>query len=125
MAALPNTLFTVPPVITTNPHPLTELVTTIANMICCATGAPCPEIQWNKDMSLVNESLSQSDVTGQFSLCSSLVLNNLTISDIADYTCIATNTLAETISETSAVAALTVLCELDLHTFTESEFRIH
>ena len=102
----------VPPAITMDPKSLMALVTTAANMTCCASGAPRPEIQWYKDLTSVGESFSESTVTGQNDRCSILVLSDLSISDIATYHCNATNTLSETLFVISAEAGLTVLCEL-------------
>ena len=97
-----------------DPQPRKKLVTTETNMTCCASGAPRPEIEWYKELCLVTESVSiVATISGQYEKCSSLVLSNLSISDIAMYHCNATNTLTETLSIRSAEAELTVLCKLD------------
>ena len=113
--SLYTNLLTVPPAITMDPKALMQLVTTEANMTCCASGAPRPRIQWYKDLSLVDELFSESIGPGLYDICNTLALSNLSISDIATYHCHATNTLAETLSAMSAGAELTVLCELKLY----------
>ena len=92
-------------------HPVTSsiLVTTFGNLTCCATGVPLPNIVWIKDVSLVNSSLSQELMFDTSTICSSLLLENINLSDAASYRCNATNDLAEVITVSSDVAELTVL----------------
>ena len=92
-------------------HPVTSsvLVTTLSNLTCCATGVPLPTIAWIKDISTVNSSLSQQQMSDASTICSSLLLEGVGLSDAASYHCNASNDLAEVITVSSDVAELTVL----------------
>ena len=95
--------------ITVQPVTSSLLVTTLGNLTCCATGIPPPNLVWIKDSSLVNSSISLQPTSNPSTVCSSLLLENLKLSDAASYRCNATNDLAEVITVPSDVAELTVL----------------
>ena len=50
----------------------------------------------------------------QNGLCGTLRISNITLTDTADYTCMASNTLAEPLSVNSSDISLTVNCKLDI-----------
>ena len=63
----------------------------------------------------------------QEGLCGTLRISNITLTDTADYTCVASNTLAEPLSVNSSDVSLTVNCKLNIndtatvvHVFLES-----
>ena len=50
----------------------------------------------------------------QNGLCGTLRISNITLTDTADYTCVASNTLVEPLSVNSSDVSLTVNCKLDI-----------
>ena len=51
----------------------------------------------------------------QDGLCGILRISNIILNDTADYTCVASNTLAEPLSVNSSDVSLTVNCKLDIN----------
>lgn len=89
---------------------------------CTSSGFPAPSISWNKNGLPFSESsslgatitLSQLTLPEQEMISnrtSTLQINNLVLSDIADYSCIAENFLASSQEEESTEEDFAVLCK--------------
>ena len=96
-----------------HPESVEVLVTREVSLSCSATGVPPPAITWLKEG--VSISNTTANITfqqlGTSTTTSILTLHNTSLTDAANYTCMANNTLATDLSDQSTKAFITVLCK--------------
>ena len=103
----------VPPVITTPPVSSTVLVNTSAQFQCCSSGVPLPVVHWVKNGTLVDadERINFAITEAVNHNCSQLIISNPVFPDRGEYTCHASNVLAEELMATSNSVELVVQCK--------------
>ena len=96
------------------------------NFSCVATGFPTPTLSWKRNgqpfsfMIRLGVTIAQSmlvlpeeEIISERT--STLLISNLVLSDVANYSCLAENTLARPQEQESSIETFSVLCELTIN----------
>ncbi len=97
------------------PLSIEETVQEVVQLICKARGNPVPSIMWFKDdgipVSGIDQDLSITDILGESTSSSVLVIESLSVDVAGSYYCNATNELVVERSVSSQRAVVTALCK--------------